>query len=164
MNTLKESLLKGMSGVLQDGDNIAKHLADLKKEWSKLKRIKKTDFEEWNISDDSFVYRYKWMCPAVVKEYFKDFAVEKNITYVDIFVCAFVYDAQYYVEMTVCPIDNDNYGITDEETFYNSGPHTRNKSETFDMSPVLDEAIKALKQKSTHDEIIDMFNLMCKWL
>lgn len=145
MRTLRESILKDMEDVMQSGDDFVKHQKAMEKEWRILKRIKISDFEEWVKHDDTdVVQRYVWKCPAIITEYFNEFT-DKKIATIDIYICCEMYNANNgYFEITICPIDKNDIGVTEEVSIF----YKECKFNTLSLDFLFECGIKEIQNKN----------------
>jgi hypothetical protein len=126
MKTLKhiiEASLLDIEGTIKAGDDYVTHQKMMKKEFAMLKKVKITDLEEWVKHDENdVVYRYSWMCPAILKEYFGEFVEKDDIKYLDIYICCKRMNSlSGYFEITICPINSKDIAvlnIEEESIFY----------------------------------------------
>lgn len=155
---IEEGLLTGQDKMMQAGDEFDKHHKELKKEWSDFKKIKVTDFKDIT-SDEDYLYRYIWHCPAIIKEYFKELVDELDIQTVEIYIEIAPVDAvRNNINMTVGPVNSKDIGIIDSYPFYYGyiDKDTPKK--------MLTKCVKMLKQQDIIDEIIDSFKQIIEWM
>lgn len=119
-NYIEEGLLRGQSETIKAGDEYMAHQKALKTEFDMIKKLNITDFKERvKYADNEIVYEYVWKCPAIIKEYFGEFVEKNDITTLSIYILCERTDAtRGYYEITLCPVDSKDIGVTDEDTIH----------------------------------------------